>query len=76
MAVAASTLGALVSCVAGILMASSILSYFSTVLVINRNILTRLDSLLIATWMATIVVQVVGGISCQTKLLFCSSAQE
>ena len=59
MAVEATTLWVLVSCVAGILMASCILSYFSTVLVINRNILTRLDSLLIITWMATIVVQVV-----------------
>jgi hypothetical protein len=65
MAVHASTLGALVSCMAGIFMASRILSYFSTVLIINRNILTRLDSLLIATWMATIVVEVGGRIGCQ-----------
>ena len=65
MTVEASTLWVLVSCVAGILMASCILSYFSTVLAVNRNILTRLDTLLIATLMATIVVQVVDGIWCQ-----------
>ena len=69
MALHAATLGTLLICVAGILMASSILSYFSTILVINRNILTRLDSLLIATWMATIVVQVVGGNQTQVQLL-------
>ena len=49
---------AVLSSVLSILTARIILSYFSTVLLVNRNLLTRLDSLLIFTLGCMITAQV------------------
>ena len=52
------TLLAILSCVLSILTAWIILNYFSTVLPVHRNLLTRLDSLFIFSLASALTVQV------------------